>query len=953
LSDTSAPASDDGVSFGPFCLYPARKLLVEGDGRVRLGSRALDLLIALVEAQGELVGKDDLIRKVWPGTFVEESNLRVHLAVLRKALGDGRDGARYIVNVPGRGYQFVAPVRPVAAAPPPSTLAGATIHHLPASLVHIIGRDETVASVTTQLRERRFVTIVGPGGIGKTTVALAVAETAGGGYRDGARFVDLSLVTDLRLVPGAFASALGLAVTSQNPIAGLAAALATRDMLVVLDNCEHVIEAAAALAEAIVRGAGGVHVLATSREPLRAAGERVYRLGPLDLPSTSTGHTAEEAMRFPAVQLFVERASASDSGFEMDDADTALVVDVCRRLDGIALAIELAAGRVDFFGLRGLAEHLDDRFRLLTQGRRTALPRHKTLGATVDWSYELLSAAEQRVFARLGTMAGSFSLDSAAAVAAGEGIDEADAIEAVASLVGKSMVAAEANRTAMSYRLLESMRVYALRRLADGGDLDRAARRHAEHFRALFAGAAADWETEPTGQWLDAWQGQIGNLRAALDWAFGPAGDTSIGIDLTVAAVPLWFQLSLIEECRERVETALGAVPGQLDPRRLMQLRAALGWSLMYTLGHVEETAAAWESALGVAETLGDADYRLRALWGLWAGHMNNARYDDAVRLGRRFLAIAEGLPGQPERYIGDRLVGAALHFVGDQAGARHHIERVLANYTRPVRRSDAVRFQFDQVITARITLTRVLWLQGHVDRALRLVEENIDDAIAVNHTLSISNALAQSACPVSLFAGRLDKAEQYMRQLAGLTAGEGVVIWHTYSLCFEGELLFRSGQSERGLDLLRSGVGQLRAAGFVQHRTTFLRALAIGLIESGQYEEAAAVIEEALAEAIASNQQWCRSELLRTKGDVVLGLGAAGARDDAEALYGQALAIAREQGVLSLELRTAISLARLRDLQGRGGEGRVILRSVYDRFSEGFDTADLITARAMIDAAA
>lgn len=205
----------------------------------------------------------------------------------------------------------------------------------------------------------------------------------------------------------------------------------------------------------------------------------------------------------------------------------------------------------------------------------------------------------------------------------------------------------------------------------------------------------------------------------------------------------------------------------------------------------------------------------------------------------------------------------------------------------------------------------------------------------------------------MSLFAGRLDRAERYIRQLAELTAGEGVVIWRTYALCFEGELLFRSGHGERGLDLLRRGVDQLRMAGFVQHRTTFLRALAIGLIESDQCEEAAAVIEEALAEAIASNQGWCRSELLRTKGDVVLGLGAAGDSDNAEALYDEALAIARDQGVLSLELRTAISLARLRDLQGRGGEGRAILRSVYDRFLEGFDTADLTTARAMIDAAA
>jgi predicted ATPase/DNA-binding winged helix-turn-helix (wHTH) protein len=953
LSDLTASPGSDGLAFGPFRLYPERKLLLDGDRPVRLGSRALDLLIALVGSRGELVGKDDLVRRVWPDTFVEEGNLRVHLAVLRKALGDGRDGARYIVNVPGRGYQFVAPVTRIAAGPEAISDAPMSDHLLPASLVHIVGRDETVASLAAQLRDRRLVTVVGPGGIGKTTVALAVAEAAGSAYRDGARFVDLSPVTDPRLVPSALASVLGVAITSQNPLPGIVAHLADKEMLLVLDNCEHVIEAAAALAEAVVRGAVGAHLLATSREPLRAEGERVLRLGPLDLPSASTGFTAAEALRFPAVQLFAERAAASDDGFVLNDAGTALAIDICRRLDGIALAIELAAGRVAALGLRGLAEHLDDRFRLLTQGRRTALPRHKTLSATVDWSYELLTEAERTVFGRLGVMAGGFTLASAAAVAGGEGIDEADAIEAVASLVAKSMIAAESGRVGMTYRLLDTMRAYAYRKLLDSGELQPILRRHAEHFRQLFERAVADWETEPTEEWLDASRGQIGNLRAALDWAYGLNGDEAIGIDLTISAVPLWFQLSLIDECRSRVERALMAASGRLDPRRLMQLRAAHGWSLMYTFGHVQETADAWESALAAAEALGDADYRLRALWGLWAGNVNNARYDEALALGRRFIEIAESQPEMPERYIGDRLVGAALHFLGDQTGSRHHIERMLANYARPVRRSDAVRFQFDQVVTARITLTRVLWLQGHIDQAIRMVDENIEDAIAINHRLSVCNALAQSACPVSLFAGRLDRAERYIRLLGELTASEGLLIWQTYALCFEGELLFRSGESERGLNLLRDGVEQLRAARFVQHRTTFLRALAIGLIEAGRFEEAEAVIGAALAEAVESNQQWCRAELLRTSADVILGLGEPGASEAAEDLYRSALGIAREQGALSLELRTATSLARLREAQGRKQEGLAELSSAYGRFREGFDTPDLVAARAMLDAAA
>ncbi len=920
MSDKTAPPADDGVSFGSFCLYPRQKLLLEDDKPVRLGSRALDLLIALVEARGELVGKDELVRKVWPDTFVDEGNLRVHLAVLRKALGDGREGARYIVNVPGRGYQFVAAVEQLKPSIAPT--AAVATDHLPSSRQRIVGRADAISALTAQLGERRFVTIVGPGGIGKTTVALAVADGAGSRYQDGVRFVDLAAVSDPHLVAAAVASTLGLAAILQDPMPGVLGFLSDREMLLVLDNCEHVIEAAAILSEAVIAGTGRVHVLATSREPLRATGERVHRLGPLDLPPEGANLGAAEALGFAAVQLFAERAAANDDAFTLADADVALVIEICRRLDGIALAIELAAGRIDVFGLRGLAERLDDRFRLLSQGRRTALPRHKTLSATIDWSYELLSEDERIVFRRIGILSGGFTLESAIAIAADAVVDEGLAVDAVAGLVTKSLLAANPGRAGMTYRLLDTMRAYALRRLVESSELRGVARRHAEHFRQVFEQAAVDWESMPTDEWLGSYVGAIGNLRAALDWAFSPEGEVDVGIALTVAAVPLWFQLSLIDECRSRVEKALEAPPDRLDRRRTMQLRAALGWSLMYTAGHIEETAAAWESALAVAEALGDADYRLRALWGLWAGHMNNGRYNAAHELGKRFLEIAEALPGLPERYIGDRLVGAALHFIGDQAGARHHIERMLANYSRPVRRSDAVRFQFDQLVTARITLTRVLWLQGHVDQALRMVDQNIEEAIAINHALSISNALAQSACPVTLFAGRLDQAERYLRLLADLTASEGLVIWRTYALCFEGELLFRSGQSERGLHLLRSGVDRLGTAHFVQHRTTFLRALALGLIEVGQFEEARSVIEEALAEAIQSNQQWCRAELLRTKADVVLGLGAADASEAAEDLLQRSLAIAREQGALSLELRTATSLARLREVQGRKDDG-------------------------------
>jgi predicted ATPase/DNA-binding winged helix-turn-helix (wHTH) protein len=446
VPDRTAASAHHAISFGPFRLVPSQQLLLEDGKPVRLGSRALDILIALAERPNELVSKEDLIARVWPDTFVEEGNLRVHIATLRRTLGDGQAGKRYVANIPGRGYRFVAPVSLSAEqqeppTPPPS--AAPRTYDLPAPLTRMLGRDDIVNSLISQLLQRRFITLVGPGGIGKTTVALAVADRSTASYPDGVRFVDLAPLTDPLLVPSALAFVLGLAIRSDNPIPGLVALLRDKKMLLVLDSCEHVIDAAASLAEQVLRGAPGVHILTTSREALRARGERVQRLGPLPVPAVSAGLTAAEAMTYPAVQLFVERATESLDTFELTDADARVVADVCRRLDGIALAIELAAGRVDAFGVRGLAAHLDDRFRLLTQGRRTALPRHQTLSATLDWSYEFLPESERVVQRRLAVFAGGFTLDAAQAIAASTDIDAADLADQVANLVAKSLVTAD------------------------------------------------------------------------------------------------------------------------------------------------------------------------------------------------------------------------------------------------------------------------------------------------------------------------------------------------------------------------------------------------------------------------------------------------------------------------------------------------------------------------------
>jgi len=489
VAERTTTSDDRAVSFGPFRLLTDQRLLLEGEKPVRLGSRALDILVALVEHPGQVVGKNELIARGWPNTIVEESNLKFQISALRRTLGGGN---RYLLNVPGRGYCFIAPVtrteQPKSVAPQATaTEAG---HNLPAHLTRLIGRDDTVSRLARQLAAQRLLTIVGPGGIGKTSVALAVAEAVVPAYDHGVWLIDLAPLSEPRLVSSALAAVLGLEIRSEDPLPGLIASQRDKRMLLVLDNCEHVIDAAAAVAVGILRAAPGVNILATSREPLRAEGERVHRLSSLPSAPASARLSAAEALGFPAIQLFVERVAASLDEFELCDADAPLAADICRRLDGLPLAIEFAAARVEAFGIQGLAAHLDDCLGFLTGGYRTSAPRHRTLRATLDWSFDLLTEAEQKVLRRLAIFVGCFTLEAAGAVAADSNHPEFEIIDQVAELVAKSLVAADLGDLEPRYRLPEITRAYALNELAESGEGKALARRHAEYYRDLLELAA-------------------------------------------------------------------------------------------------------------------------------------------------------------------------------------------------------------------------------------------------------------------------------------------------------------------------------------------------------------------------------------------------------------------------------------------------------------------------------
>ncbi len=938
------------VWFGPYRLLAAQRLLLEGDKPVRLGGRAFDILTVMVERAGEVVSKEELIAQVWPASFVEEANLKIQISALRRALGDGQGDNRFIATVVGRGYNFVAPVRrdaPSGASPSP-VLTPATPHNLPFSATRMIGREEAAARLIAQLSRQRLVTVVGPGGIGKTTLALAVAEQMIGAYEHGVWMVDLAPLRDPDLVPSAVATVLGVEVRTEDPLSGLVAALRDRKMLLLLDSCEHVVAAAAGLAAAVLSGTAGVTVLATSREPLAVSGERVHRLGPLDFPEPSPGLTAAEVAAFSAVRLFVERVSAIVEDFVLTDANASLVVAICRRLDGLPLAIEFAAPRVEALGVESLAARLNDSLRPLSGTRRWAtVARHRTMQAVIEWSYGLLSEDEQQFFRALGIFAGGFTGEAAAAVAADEATTGVNAIDRLVDLGAKSLVVADVGDSKQRFRLLDTTRAYAMEKLDESGEHEAAARRHATYYRQYFARA----ETEaPSGPIVEHAQ-EIDNLRAALDWAFSSGGDASTGVSLTGTAVPLWIRLSLLEECRGRVQQALGALgtTSNEDPRQAMRLHAALGAST----AEASEMTAAFTKALEIARRLGDREYHLRALRGLYFYQASIGRFHAARPFALEFHALARRGSDRDDLIFAERTMGVAEHYVGNQMNARRHLENAAAldalsgHEGDLYRLQDVVRFGTDSRLSVQVFLARALWLQGFAERAVGMVEKSLGETETTGHAISQCYLLALAACPIAFWVGDDVGATRYTDRLVDLSRQHVLPRWSSFGARYARVLAIKAGHLGGGFPRRSDGHEEKVEPNFSFPSLTGLMPLAEALGQVGRAAEGLALLE---AEMKLFEPSCFTPELIRLRGELTLMRGMPDAEGLAETDFGQALLEAREYGALSWELRAATSLARLLNNQARPADAIACLRPIYDRFTEGFGTADLVTAKQLLD---
>lgn len=931
--------ADQEFRFDQFRLLRSRRLLLENDRPIRLGSRALDLLTALLERAGELVSKEDLLAYAWPTTIVEETSLRFHMSSLRKALGDGQQGARFIANVSGRGYCFVAKVERIdhgRLSKGPTICTPEHAHNLPVRLTRIIGRTTLVDSIARLLPERRFISIVGPGGMGKSTLALAICDEVLASYPQGAWFVDLSPLSDAALVPSALATVLGVGIDEAEPMRNLCAFLRDKHMLIVLDTCERLIEGVAVLAEGLLTSGKDIHVIATSREPLGAKGEWIQRLPPLYVPDSHGELTASEAMAFPAVQLFVERAVASLDGFELHDWEAASAVGICRRLDGMPFAIELAAAHVDAFGVSGLLVQLNDRFPLLSQGRRAVPERHQTLRALLDWGYELLTEPERKLLRHLAVFPAAFTMEAAEAVAPDGGATGADVSDGIVSLAAKSLVVVIASGDEVRYRLLDTTRAYALERLEQDSEADEVRRRHASYLCDVLAHAEVEWMTMTRIEWSASYAGHIDDVRVALDWAIGSPNELITNVRLAAGAGELAHHLSLQAEFLRRIDQAMERyrAGSQHDPLLELHLCNSLAGLRLTLLGFGPDIGVLFARSLEMANELDSDRYREEAIHGLFVAAFGEADYPLAGKHAEALGRLACQADDASMALTADRLKAQVLFKMGSLNDSKRLAERVLRHPMVQMRLG--CPYPMDRRVSMRILLAQILWIEGNPEQAIQVAIEGLELSEA-EPAFGQCVALAWAACPIALWMGDLDLARTFIERFQRHSTRYSFAFQAAWARDYARVLAFRAHPQAEA---------DPKDEGDVNAGVTLAAVSDVMGTMGEQF-----LTDEAIWRLESGRAGWCAPEILRAQGDRAMRRGRKEDEAEAASFYDQSLRLAQQQGALSWELRTATSIAALKRKQGRAQEGHELLKAAFDKFTEGFKTDDLMQAKAVLEA--
>jgi predicted ATPase/DNA-binding winged helix-turn-helix (wHTH) protein len=960
------------LKFGPFELSIGERVL-RRDGQVLpLGNRALDILIYLAERPGEVIAKQELIDHVWSDVAVEEGSLRVHVAAIRKALGDGQFGNRYIANIKGRGYSFVGTVVPFAGS---TKTRNDKLRHqgrLPVRPLMMIGRETAIREVGDKLRDERFVTLLGPGGIGKTTTALAVGRAAAEEFGGEVYLVDLESLTDPRHVAGAVATSLGLPLKSKDLGLELVEPVRSRKLLIILDSCEHVIEAVASLAEQFYRQTEEIHVLATSRELLKVEGEHCYQVLPLDYPPDGSEQTANAVLRYPAVQLFVQRVAARAGSFALTDEEAPFVAEMCRKLDGLPLAIELAAGQVAALGIKNTVARLVSRLELLRLSHRTAVPRHRTLKATLDWSYNLLSDGERIVLRRIAPFVGHFTLEGAWHAAGELGVSTAEISNAIAGLVEKSLIATRMDETQAQYRLLDTTRAYALEKLEEHAEFDVVLRRYAKYVAgylesqrvALLAllkaervaayssplgtiraapeesfGARGDNEIATKVAAASTHSDQLGNIRAALEWSFGPQGDDEIATRLAAASTQRFLELSLLIECRVWANRAITRLGDQhKNSRREMEIYASLSLAVMHSEGSSERVREAFSRALDVAAIQGDSAYELRLLSGLFMYYRWNIDISAALDIASRSKEVALKTKDHDDMALAESMLGAAKHLAGNHVAALKHFESGLSHSASGLRfRAGQHLFHHSSLLL--VGMARCLLYGGLVEQSLDYARLAIEEGEKSDHPATLCRSLSL-VLPVYLAMADSRRSEQYIAQLTELAARYSLKPYRAVAAGLRGRWLLLQNDLREGIPLLKRALKELHTQRHDSLNMDFVCDLAAGLIAIGEHQEALTMAMNAIDVQHRGGKFLYMPALFRMKG-LILASRSAEDYFEAEGSLLSAIDWAKRQSAALFELKAATDLAELLLKQDRVAEAYKCLSAVLDRTPAGIVSPD------------
>lgn len=896
------------IRFGEWRLYPALRLLLHRETAVQLTTRAFDVLLELIRAEGEPVSKDMLLTRVWGNEVVEENNLQAQISAIRRVLGKDRN---LIVTEFGRGYRFAGILHHPSSSSSPQV---SPLVQSSALLTPLLGRDAALTELSALLRTHRLISILGPAGTGKTRLARELGERLRLLYQDGVHIAELAQISDpIHLWP-VLSQALQISPGPSQSDPATRERLAQLHCLLVVDNCEHLVNAVSQAVIQLLGMAPHITVLITSQAALQIAGETRYLLPPLAVPD-KTLQAAATLQSYPAVRLFVERGRANWHDFHPSPETLWLIGDLCRHLDGIPLAIELAASRIPVMSVQEIHAGLDDRFWLLSNAPDTTLPRHQTIKTAVDWSYRLLNEREQRLFRSLGIFPDTFTMKSVADIDAIYGKDHWHIVNDLQRLLALSMLQVVSHEPVTRFRLLETLRMYAIEKLHEHGEYARLSAMHTAYCRHIVRQSMTDWFTLSTGDWRHQYGYLINDLRAALQRTLRHQEDIAIGADILQSMVPFWVEYSLYDECQRYIQPLLQEKNGPivLTHEQKMALSAAAGKASTWASGPTPATHVAWRTALTLGEQIANDEVRLQAHYGLWLYHLRTGGLDEALHHAEAMCQLSDLRHDEEALATGRRLKGVALHFLGQHSEGRAYLERSLGWFEQG-NAGHPFRFGLDQQAAGQAFLSRLLWLQGETTAARTMAWRGVRRAVGLQHVCTLCCALAEGACMTAALNRNVRQVVRAATWLVRLASDNGLLFWQVY-----GELFLawaKRGAEANGL------FASLSTTGLDWQYSPLLMEIRHDLVQQWDHHNTRTCL-------------WVMPELLRLKASTV-------PPAERKTLLALALEQARRQGEAAWILRIANDLAPLLAAGGEQNKAESLLVSALAGVDPHFPTADL-----------